>query len=173
MCVVSPFNDILCAFICFQGWGFLPWLAGFFSLVLADKQVCPEPADGEQGLYSVSWPLRGKQLTRSKHLAWKPWSKSYCVEWRAGEEEAAQNFKGKWAEVVVSMSVSELEWSEQESSRSHFMAELNTDEASLISSTEHLCLHGSASWTSLCAGCATYTHFSPFTFPHLLLFKTL
>lgn len=45
------------------------------------------------------------------------------------------------------------------------MAELNTDEALLASSTKHLCLHASVSWTSLHAACGAHTHFSPFTFP--------
>lgn len=43
------------------------------------------------------------------------------------------------------------------------MAELNADEALLASSTEHLCLHASLSWTTLGAACAVYTHMSPFT----------
>lgn len=170
--------DVCCLFGClmescvpfsaYRAGAFWPdWWVLFLTLVLAHNQVCPEPADGEQGLCSWSWSLRGKQLTCSKHLAWKPWRKSCCIEWRAGEGEAAQSFKGEWIEVVASVSLSGLEWSEQESPRSHFMAELNADEALLTSSTEHLCLHASVFWTPLYAACATYTRFPPFTFPCL------
>lgn len=136
----------------------------FLTLVLAHNQACPEPADGEEGFYLGSWLLRAEELTCSKHVVWKPWSKSYCGEWRTGEVEAAQSFRGKWIKVVASVSVSGLEWSAQESSRSHFMAELNADEALLPSSTEHLCLHASVSWPSLCVTCAPYRSLSPFTF---------
>lgn len=138
------------------------WQVRFLTLVLAHNQACPEPADGEEGFYSGSWLLRAEELTCSKHVVWKPWSKSYCVEWRTGEVEAAQSFKDKWIKVVASVSMSGLEWSEQESSRSHFMAELNADEALLPSSTEHLCLHASVSWPSLCVACAPY--YMPFPF---------
>lgn len=149
------------------------WKVWFLTLVLAHNQACPKPADGEEGFYSVSWLLRAEELTCSKHVVWKPWSKSYCRDWRTGEVETAQSFKGKWIKVVASVSMSGLEWSEQESFRSHFMAELNADEALLPSSTEHLCLHASVSWPSLCVACAPYTCFSSFTFSGLWHLKTL
>ena len=149
-------------FCAYRAGAFWPdWWVLFLTLVLAHNQAYPEPADGEQGLHSGSWSLRGKQLTCSKRLAWKPWSKSYCIERRAGEGEAAQSFKGKWIEIVASVSVLGLEWSEQESSRSHFMAELNADEALLAPSPQSTCLTMPQCPGPLCVQHVLHIHTSP------------
>lgn len=126
----------------------------FLTLMLAHKQGLNLQMESRGFIQDL-----GRLAANSWHApntAWKPWSKSYCIEWRAGEGEAAQSFKGKRTE-VVSMSVSGLQWSEQESSRWCFMAELNTDEALFASHRAPVspCLY--VLDLSVCSMCYIYT----------------